>query len=103
LRAKGLAVDELAATMATARALRRVLIVDATASGGTPEGRAEFGLRGAVARLSRLQGVHTIAATSKREPAAENALGRGVLSFALLAASDDANGRPLEGKSIEVA
>ena len=75
LRTRGLPVDELAGAMATARALKRVLIVD-TASSGSAFGeaekdRSEIGLRGAVERLSRSQGVHVLVATGYTNKAVE--------------------------------
>jgi len=78
--------------MATARALKRVLIMDAASSGpafGVQEGsRSEAGLRGAVERLSRSKGVHLLVATGCTAKAVEfSQLGHGALSYALLAAA----------------
>jgi hypothetical protein len=84
LRTRGIAVDELTAALGTAAALRRVLVVDTTASGvafgGALEGRTEFVLRGAVERWARSHGVHTLAADHAAEP------NRGLLAHALDAA-----------------
>lgn len=111
LRARGLPVDELAGAMATAKALKRVLVVDA-ASSGPVFGRAdkngsEITLRGAVERLSRSQGVHMLVATGDTNKAVEfTELGHGALSYALLAADGIDRGplkdRPLEPTSGEV-
>lgn len=68
-----LAVSELATAMGTAPALKRLLIVDVA----VPERTAPFALQGAVERLARSQGIHTLAAT-----------GQGVLVPALLAAAE---------------
>ena len=78
-RAQGLDADELAAMLGSARALNRVLILDAsdaslTRTGEKPSG---FALRAAVERWSRSQGIYAIAAcapTSVR-PAGEPAPG----------------------------
>src|SRR5204863_5635381 len=101
LRSRGLPVDELAAAMATARALKRVLIVDTASSGSAfgvaEKGRSEVGLRGAVERLSRSQGVRMLVATGYTNKAVEfSELGHGALSYALLAASGTDRGPPKE-------
>jgi WD40 repeat protein len=106
LQARGLAVDELAAAMGTARALKRVLIVDAAASGGAfagaRKGQSEFGLRGAVERLSRPQGLHTLAAVAATDKSGEHAeFGHGVISYALLAAANGVSSGPLQAKPME--
>jgi streptogramin lyase len=111
LRIRGLPVDELTAAMATARALKRVLIVDTASSGsafgGAEKGRSETALRGAVERLSRSQGVHLLVATGYTNRAVEFAeLGRGALSYTLLAANGIDRGplkdRPMESATVEV-
>lgn len=107
LRARGLPVDELAGAMATARALKRVLVVDAASSGATFGGaekdRSENRLRGAVERLSRAHGVHALVAAGYTQRAVEfSELGRGALSYALLAA-DGVDRGPLKGRPLESA
>jgi hypothetical protein len=105
LRARGLLVDELAAAMATARALKRVLIVDTASSGAafgdSEKDRSEIRLRGAVERLSRSQGVHMLVAAGYTNKAVEfTDLGHGALSYALLAAGGIDRG-PLKDRSLE--
>jgi hypothetical protein len=111
LRARGLPVDELAGAMATARALKRVLIVDTassgTALGGAEKNRAQTGLRVAVERLSRSEGVHLLVATGYTNRAVEfPELGHGVLSYTLLAAAGIDRGplkdRPMDSAAGEV-
>jgi dipeptidyl aminopeptidase/acylaminoacyl peptidase len=111
LRTRGLPVYELAAAMATARALRRVLIVDTASSGfafgGAEKDHSEGSLRGAVERLSRSQGVQLLVATGYTNRAVEfPELGHGVLSYTLLAASGIDRGplkdRPMESATGEV-
>lgn len=111
LRTRGLPVDELAGAMATARAWKRVLIVDTASSGfafGSAEkDRSEIGLRGAVERLSRSHGVHMLVAAGYTNKAVEfSELGHGALSYALLAAGGIDRGplkdRPMEATSGEV-
>jgi WD40 repeat protein len=110
LRARGLPVGELAGAMATARALKRVLIVDSASSGsvfGAETGRTEIALRGAVERLSRAHGVHVLVGTGYTKKAVElSELGHGALSYTLLAAGGIDRGplknRPLESASSEV-
>lgn len=111
LRTRGMPVDEVATAMATARSLRRVLIVDTASSGsvfgGLEKERSEVRLRGTVERLSRSQGVHVLVATGYTNKAVEfPELGHGALSYALLAANDidrgPLKGRPMESASDEV-
>lgn len=89
LRAQGLDADELAAGLGTARALNRVMIVDA--ADPMPARSADlppnFALRGAVERWSRTQGVFAIAACAPAPatPAANAA--NGLLAGFLLEAS----------------
>jgi hypothetical protein len=83
------AVDDIAAAMGTAPALRRVLVVDAASSGdvfgGARNERSAFGLRGAVERWGRSHGVHALAAVTVTNRAVERPeLGRGLLAHALL-------------------
>jgi uncharacterized caspase-like protein len=105
LRVGGLAAEDVATAMGTAAALRRVLVVDAGASGvafgGALKGRSEFGLRGAVERLSRSQSIYTVAAAAATGRAVEHAeLGHGALSYALLAGAKGVEGGPLKGQSV---
>ena len=65
-------------------------------------GRSGFALRGAVERLSRSQGVFTIAAAAAGEEAQESdELGHGVLSYALLAGLDAVDGGPLDDRHVQ--
>lgn len=107
LRARGLPVDELAGAMASARALNRVLVVDAASSGAAfgaaGSGRSETALRGAVERLARAHGVHVLVAAGYTDRAVEfPELGHGALSYALLAAAGIDRG-PLKGRPLEPA
>lgn len=71
---RGIALDDIAAAVGTARALNRVLVVDATASGDDPKGRSEFGIRGAVERWGRAHGLHVLAAVGATPPALARSL-----------------------------
>jgi hypothetical protein len=77
------AVDDIAAAMGTARALNRVLLVDAAPSavwlGGKPKERSEFALRGAVERWSRSHGVHALVVVGSDRVAERPASNRGLL------------------------
>jgi uncharacterized protein YjiK len=107
LRARGLAVDDLASAMGAAQSLRRVLILDAAASGGAfggaLKGRTEFGLRSAAERLTRSQGIYTLAAVAATDKACEcDKLGSGVIRYALMAVAKGLEDSPLqEGKPME--
>lgn len=103
LRAQGLPADELYDYLGAAKALKRVVIVDTCSSGGALKlalkSRSGFALRGAIERLSRAQGVFTIAAASATEEAQESKeLGHGVLSYALLAGLKAVDAGPLADK-----
>lgn len=107
LRTRGLSVDELAGAMATAKALKRALIVDAASSGaalgGAEKDRSEIRLRGAVERLARAQGVHALVAAGYTNKAVEfTDLGHGALSYTLLATGGIDRG-PLKDKPMESA
>ncbi|MBI2826915.1 MAG: PQQ-binding-like beta-propeller repeat protein [Planctomycetia bacterium] len=106
LRAQGLPADELSEYLGAAKALKRVLILDTCASGGALgvalKTRSGFALRGAVERLSRSQGVFTIAAAAAGAEAQESPqLRHGVLSYALLAALGGVSGGPLDGQEVQ--
>ncbi len=102
-RGQGLDADELAALLGTARALNRVLIVDAAEPSPTrTDGKqGEFALRAAVERWSRTQGVYAIAACAPVFPASGTANSRGLLSELLLdsagVGSDTAGRTPAPG------
>ncbi len=105
IRAQGLPADTLADWLGTVPALKRVLVLDTCQSGGAVglarTGRSPFELRGAIERLGRTQGVFTIAAAATGEEAQEVAeLGHGILTYALLAGLDAAEGGPLAGQPI---
>ncbi len=74
LRKRGLAVDEIAAALGTARALNRVLVVDATAPADDRTGRSEFGLRGTVERWGRDHGLHSLVAAGSPNPSLARSL-----------------------------
>ena len=100
---QGLPADELSDCLASAKALKRILIVDTCASGGAlgsiVKTRSGFDMRAAIDRLSRTRGIFTIAAASAVEQAQESKeLGHGVLSYALLAGLKDVDAGPLAGK-----
>jgi uncharacterized caspase-like protein len=106
VRKQGVPGDELADHLGGVPALKRVLILDTCQSGGAlsvkRSGRDPFALRGAVERLSRSQGVFTIAAAAAGEEAQEvEELGHGVLSYVLLAGLKGVDGGPLEGQGIK--
>lgn len=105
IRAQGLPADTLADWEGTVPALKRVLVLDTCQSGGAVAiartGRNPFALRGAIERLSRAQGVFTIAAAATGEEAQEvSELGHGVLSYALLGGLGAVDAGPLAGQAI---
>jgi len=105
LRQQGFPADELAVLLASAGALKRLFILDTCASGGALsagfQGRSGFALRGAIERLSRTQGVFTIAASAASEEAQESGkLGHGVLTYTLLAGLNDVDRGPLESTPV---
>jgi len=105
VRAQGLPADVLADAVAAVPALKRVLILDTCASGGALEisrqGGGTFAFRGAIEKLNEKQGVFTIAASSASDEAQEiEALGHGVLTYALLAGLRAVGGGPLEGQGV---
>ncbi|VTR94477.1 wd-40 repeat protein : WD40 repeat, subgroup OS=Calditerrivibrio nitroreducens (strain DSM 19672 / NBRC 101217 / Yu37-1) GN=Calni_0847 PE=4 SV=1: WD40: WD40: WD40: WD40: WD40 [Gemmata massiliana] len=74
LSKSGVPTDDVAAALGAARALNRVLVVDATAFGGDQKGRSEFGLRGAVERWGRSHGIHSLVAVGSAAPVLAQAL-----------------------------
>jgi WD40 repeat protein len=103
---QGLAGDVLGDYVGAVPALKRVMIFDTCQSGGTisltPTARNPFSFRGAMERLSRAQGVFTLAAAPATADAQElPQLGHGVLTYTLLAALGSAKGGPLEGQSLK--
>ena len=105
IRKQGLPADEISDYLGSAKALKRLLILDTCASGGALgpalKSRSGFALRGAIERLSRTQGIFTIAAAAATEEAQESKdLGHGVLSYALLAGLKAVEGGPLDGMYI---
>jgi hypothetical protein len=87
-RAQGLDGDELAALLGTARALNRVLILDASeaspARTGESTGAPSFALRGAVERWSRSQGVYAMAACAPASIPSAGEMSHGLLAGLLL-------------------
>jgi uncharacterized caspase-like protein len=105
---QGLAGDVISDALAAVPALKRILIFDTCQSGGNialqRTSRNPFAFRGAVERLSRDQGIFTIAATAATSEAQEvPQLGHGVLSYALLAALGAVVGGPLEKQPLKTA
>lgn len=103
---QGLAGDVLGDYVGAVPALKRVMIFDTCQSGGTialvPTARNPFAFRGAMERLSRAQGVFTLAAAPATADAQElPQLGHGVLTYALLAALGNVRGGPLDGQSLK--
>jgi hypothetical protein len=107
IRDQGLPVDVLGDFLAMGSALKRMLIVDTCASGGAVElfqvaTRNPFALRGEIERLSRSQGIYVIAASAASEVATEaDALGHGVLTYALLAGLKAVKKGPLERTAVQ--
>lgn len=94
LRTQGLDGDELAALLGHARALNRVLILDAADAGARPSEKtkpADFALRAAVERWSRAQGVYAMAACAATpvKPAGETP--HGLLAGLLLDAAGNSS------------
>ena len=106
IRQQGLAGDVLGDWLAAVPALKRVVIYDTCQSGGAigiaRTARNPFAFRGALERLSRAQGVFTIAATAAGDEAQEvPELGHGVLTYALLAGLGAVDVGPLKKQAIE--
>jgi hypothetical protein len=106
VRSQGLPADVLGDWLAGVPALKRMLIFDTCHAGGAvglvKTSRDPFALRGAIERLSRLEGVFTIAAAAAGDEAMEAPeLKHGVLTYALLAAFGSAKGGPLEDHPIK--
>jgi len=106
IRKQGLPADELSDYLVAAKALKRLLILDTCASGGALAGalkaRSGFALREAIERLSRTQGVFTIAASAATEEAQEaKALGHGVLTYSLLAGLKAVDSGPLADRHVQ--
>jgi WD40 repeat protein len=106
VRKQGLPADEISEYLGAAKALKRILIFDTCASGGAlasaTKSRSGFELRGAIERLSRSQGIFTIAASAASEQAQESKeLGHGVLTYSLLAGLKAVDSGPLAGKNIQ--
>jgi WD40 repeat protein len=106
VRRQGLAADVLGDWLGAVPALKRMLVLDTCQSGSAAglsfRGRGPFAFRGEVERLSRAQGVFTLAASAPKEEAQEvEELGHGVLSYALLAAVGEVDKGPLAGKGLK--
>jgi hypothetical protein len=94
-RKQGLDADDLAGLLGTARALNRVLVLDASAvvparAGEKPS--TGFALRAAVERWSRAQGAHAIVAYTSEPPRAVGATTPGLLASLLLEAAGSGSG-----------
>jgi hypothetical protein len=85
LQKRGVAIDDVAAVLGSARALNRVLVADASTSaelfGDGQKDLSEFGFRGAVERWGRSYGIHALVAVT---PAGGQVNGRGVLADSLM-------------------
>src|SRR5262249_46600836 len=106
IRDQGLPSDVLGDWLAKVPALKRVVIFDTCQSGGAlalnQTGRDPFAFRGALERLSRAQGVFTIAATAANDQAQESPqLKHGVLTYALLAGMGAVQEGPLAAQPIK--
>ncbi|MFI4851244.1 MAG: caspase family protein [Gimesia chilikensis] len=107
IRDYGYPIDELSEAMVDVKALKRVLILDTCHSGAAIEksgnrSRNPFGFRGAIKRLSRAEGIFTIAAAPASEETVENAeLQHGILTYSLLAGLKSVNTGPLSGQHIK--
>jgi WD40 repeat protein len=105
IRQQGLTHDVLGDMLARVPALKRVLIFDTCQSGGAlplaTGARDPFVFRGALERLSRTQGIFTIAATAATDQAQEAPqLKHGVLTYALLAGLGAVSEGPLVGQTV---
>jgi WD40 repeat protein len=109
VRRQGLPADVLGDFLQRGAALKRMLILDTCASGGTVElfkvvSRNPFAFRGEIERLSHNQGLFVLAAAAATEEAKEpDKLGHGVLSYSLLAGLSAVKGGPLEARPIQPA
>ena len=106
IRQQGLAGDVVGDWVGSVPALKRIVIFDTCQSGATirlPIGtRNPFAFRGALERLSRAQGLFTIAAASASEEAQEvDELGHGVLTYALLAGLAAVDEGPLKNQHVK--
>jgi WD40 repeat protein len=103
----GIPGDAIADWIGTVPALKRMLVLDTCHSGAAVRlaggrGRDPFAFRGAVERLSRAQGIFTLAASTADEAAAEVPdLKHGILSYALLAGLKAIEQGPLAGQHIQ--
>ena len=105
IRQQGLPSDVLGDMLAKVPALKRVVIFDTCQSGGAlalRTTRDPFAFRGALERLSRAQGVFTIAASAASAEAQEVPdLKHGVLTYALLAAMGAVEQGPLATRGMK--
>ena len=98
-------MDTLTDAFVSAKALKRVLILDTCASGGALgvvlKGRS-VSFRKTMELQARAKGIFAIGAASATTEAQESAkLGHGVLSYVLLAGLKAVDGGPLEGQSVQ--
>ena len=105
IRRQGLPADELGDCVRKVPALKRLLIYDTCQSGGavalSRTARDPFAFRGAIERLSRAEGLFTIAAAAAGEEAQEVAeLGHGILTYTLLAGLQAIDRGPLHGQGL---
>jgi len=74
LAKRGVDVDDVAAALGSARALNRVVVVDATVLDADRRVRSEFGLRGTIERWGREYGVHSLVSVGSTPPVLARAL-----------------------------
>lgn len=102
LQKNALADDVLSEWMCDVPARKRIVIFDACHSGAairSSGGRAAFQVSDAIERLNRATGIHTLAGAAAGTEAMEpDALGHGVLTYALLAALGRVNDGPLRDR-----
>ncbi|MEO5960596.1 MAG: caspase family protein, partial [Opitutaceae bacterium] len=94
-RTQGLDGDELAALLGTAKALNRILVLDASDAAPTRAGEkqkpSDFALRAAVERWSRAQGVYAIAACAPAAAGPAGETSHGLLAGLLLDSAGGSN------------
>ena len=101
--AQGIDADELAALLGTSRALNRVMVLDASSLSPTPAtGKPDFGLRAAVERWSRDQGVYAIAAATSQPAQAQQGFLTGLLLESTAVGTRVAPGQIGAGDSMDV-
>jgi WD40 repeat protein len=107
IRRDGYAIDELGDAFRAVPALKRMLVLDTCNSGAaiaqsTQKGRNPFAFQGAIERLSRAQGIFTLAAAAATDDTVEvQELEHGVLTYSLLAGLRAVDHGPLADKWVQ--